>query len=144
MRSRPRACHSTRRHAELEAGLRKQFPHVENWNSRSQLVALLQSHGWEPDKFTKKAKQASLDDEALETLPSQFPNGEFDGLAEYFVLGRRLGQLANGKEAWLKHIAADGRIHGDIVHIGTPHSRAAHREPAFIPSADSVRRSFRA
>jgi putative DNA primase/helicase len=51
------------------------------------------------------------------------------GSASTSILGLRLGQLSNGKEAWLKHIGADGRIHGAIVHIGTPHSRAAHFNP---------------
>ena len=37
--------------------------------------------------------------------------------------------MANGKEAWLAHVDAAGRIHGGLVHIGTPHSRAKHLEP---------------
>jgi hypothetical protein len=36
--------------------------------------------------------------------------------------------LSTGKEAWLKHVRADGRIHGGIIPIGTPHSRAKHSQ----------------
>jgi hypothetical protein len=115
------------RRTELEKALHEQFPGIENWNSRPQIAKLLVSRGWTPEKFTEKKKEPSIDDEALEELPAQFP--EFTGLAEHFILGRRLGQLAKGDKAWLKHIGADVRIHGGIIHIGTPHSRAAHFTP---------------
>jgi transposase InsO family protein len=48
----------------------------------------------------------------LEALPELYP--EFAGLAEHYTLGRRLGQLLNGKQAWYKNIGADGRIHGGL------------------------------
>jgi DNA polymerase I-like protein with 3'-5' exonuclease and polymerase domains len=108
----------------LEARLREQFPQVENWNSRKQITALLESRGWIPEKRTEKTGQAKINDEALESIIALYP--EFDGLLEHFVLGRRLGQLATGDEAWLKHIRPDHRIHGGILHIGAPHSRASH------------------
>jgi DNA polymerase-1 len=115
------------RRAAIEAHLRAQFPAIKNWNSRRQIGALLESCGWVPERRTEKTGQPKIDDELLETLPQIYP--EFDGLAEHYILGRRLGQLANGKEAWLKHVGADGRIHGALVHIGTPHSRAVHFNP---------------
>jgi DNA polymerase I-like protein with 3'-5' exonuclease and polymerase domains len=116
----------TARRAELEAQLRQQFPGT-NLNSRAQLGAVLEKLGWICERRTEKTKQPKIDDEVLESLPTIYP--EFTGLAEHQILGRRLGQLSNGKESWLKHIGADGRIHGAIVHIGTPHSRAAHFNP---------------
>jgi DNA polymerase I-like protein with 3'-5' exonuclease and polymerase domains len=116
----------TTRRAELEVQLLQQFPDT-NLNSRAQIGALLEARGWVPEKRTEKTKQPKIDDEVLEGLPAVYP--EFTGLAEHQILGRRLGQLSNGKEAWLKHIGKDGRIHGAIVHIGTPHSRAAHFNP---------------
>src|SRR5262249_4127548 len=94
--------------------------------------------------------QAQIDDETLESIMALYP--EFDGLLEHFVLGRRLGQLANGKQAWLHSVGADGRIHGGIVHISTPHSRAAHMRPNIAqvpnpkrgkPLATECRRLFR-
>ena len=88
-----------------------------------------------PEKRTEKTKQPVINDEVLETIPALFP--EFTGLAEYELLRRRLAQLATGKQAWLKHIGDDGRIHGALVHIGTPHSRAKHLTPniAQVPNA---------
>src|SRR5262249_2161376 len=41
----------------------------------------------------------------------------------------RLGQLANGEQAWISSVRANGRIHGSLIHIGTPHSRAKHLGP---------------
>jgi DNA polymerase I len=63
----------------------------------------------------------------LETIPALFP--EFTGLAEYDLLRRRIAQLATGDKAWLNHVGVDGRIHGALIHIGTPHSRAKHFNP---------------
>jgi DNA polymerase I-like protein with 3'-5' exonuclease and polymerase domains len=116
----------TARRAELGAQLLQQFPGT-NLNSRKQLGALLEARGWIPEERTEKTKQPKITDEVLETIPATFP--EFAGLAEYDILRRRLAQLTNGKEAWEKHINADGRIHGGLVHIGTPHSRAKHLTP---------------
>jgi DNA polymerase I-like protein with 3'-5' exonuclease and polymerase domains len=116
----------TARRAELGAQLSRQFSGT-NLNSRKQLGALFEARGWIPEERTKKTKQPKITDEVLETIPATFP--EFAGLAEYDILRRRLAQLTSGKEAWEKHINADGRIHGGLIHIGTPHSRAKHLTP---------------
>ena len=116
----------TMRRAELEAQLRQQFPGT-NLNSRTQIGALLEARGWIPEKRTEKTGQPKIDDDVLETIPELYP--EFAGLAEHYALGRRLAQLSDGKQAWCKNIGADGRIHGGLVHIGTPHSRAKHLNP---------------
>ena len=111
---------------QLELKLQQQFPQVSDLNSRQQIARLLEERGWVPEERTKKTGQPKIDDEILEDLVQQFP--ELDG-RKRCILGRRLGQLANGKKAWLTHIGPDQRIHGDIVHIGTPHHRAKHLEP---------------
>ena len=123
----------TARRAELEGPLRAEFPEVKNWNSHPQKVKLLLSLGWVPEKKTKTGKP-SLTKDVVETLPQLFP--EFAGLAEYSVLGIRLGSLEKGDEAWLRQVGPDGRIHGTILHIGTPHSRASHFGPniAAVPN----------
>ena len=115
------------RRAALGAQLLAQFPTVKNLNSRMQIAALLEARSWQPEKRTEKTKQPVIDDTLLESLPATYP--EFTGLAEHYILGRRLGQLANGKRAWISNVGADGRIHGGLIHIGTPHSRAKHLEP---------------
>ena len=96
-------------------------------SSRRQIGALLEARGWMPERRTEKTKQPKIDDELLETIPASYP--EFAGLAEYMILGRWLAALTTGKMAWRKNIGVDGRIHGGVVHIGTPHSRAKHLDP---------------
>src|SRR5262249_51145941 len=114
------------RRAELETQLRTQFPAAKNLNSRIQIANLLTTRGWTPEELTKKTEQPVINDEVLEALPAVYP--EFTGLAEHYILGRRLGQLANGRRAWLNNVV-DGRINGGLIHMGTPHSRAKHLEP---------------
>jgi DNA polymerase I-like protein with 3'-5' exonuclease and polymerase domains len=122
------------RRAELEERLRAQFPEVKNFNARPQIAAVLEARGWRPERRTEKTQQPVIDDEVLEALPAIYP--EFTGLAEHALLGSRLGQLANGKQAWLGCVDPNGRIHGGIIHIGTPHSRAKHLQPniAAVPN----------
>jgi DNA polymerase I-like protein with 3'-5' exonuclease and polymerase domains len=113
-------------HAKIGDRLKQQFPGV-NLNSRKQLGALLEKKGWVPAQRTEKTKQPKIDDETLESLPALYP--EFAGLSEYMILGRRIAQLRTGKEAWCRHVDSNGRIHGGLLHIGTPHSRASHLTP---------------
>jgi DNA polymerase I len=117
----------TARRKELELRLKQQFPQVTNLNSRQQIARLLEERGWVSEARTEKTRQPKIDDETLEDIVQQYP--EFDGLAGHYIIGRRLGQLATGKKAWLNHIGPDGRIHGSIIPIGTPHHRAAHFNP---------------
>jgi DNA polymerase I-like protein with 3'-5' exonuclease and polymerase domains len=116
----------TARRTELDAQLAQQFPGA-NLNSRRQIGALLEARGWVPEKRTEKTKQPKIDDELLESIPTLYP--EFAGVSEFSILGRRLAALSKGASAWCKHVDADGRIHGGLVHIGTPHSRAKHLTP---------------
>jgi DNA polymerase-1 len=114
------------RRTELKARLSQQFPGT-NLNSRQQIGALLEARGWVPEKRTEKTGQPQIDDELLETIPAVYP--EFVGLAEYMLLGRRLGQLCDRREAWCRHVDADGRIRGGLIHIG----HAAQPRQAFKP-----------
>ena len=123
----------TARRTALAAQLQQQFPGVK-LSSRQQIGALLEARGWVPERRTEKTKQPKIDDELLEAIPALYP--EFAGLAEYMLLGRRLAQLSDGAQAWCKHVGADGRIHGSLVPIGTPHSRGKHLAPnlAAVPN----------
>jgi DNA polymerase I-like protein with 3'-5' exonuclease and polymerase domains len=122
------------RRSKLAVQLNQQFPGT-NLNSRKQIGALLEARGWIPEKRTPKTGQPKIDDELLESIPTIYP--EFTGLAEHTLLQRRLAQAEHGKEAWLKHVSAEGRIHGGLVSIGTPHFRASHMKPnlAAVPNA---------
>lgn len=58
---------------------------------------------------------------------------------EYLMVAKRLGQLAIGNQAWLKHVKADGRIHGSVNPCGTVTGRATHANPnvAQVPHVGS-------
>lgn len=53
---------------------------------------------------------------------------------------KRLGQLAEGKEAWLRAVGPDGRIHGRVNTNGAVTGRMTHSKPnmAQVPSAKSL------
>ena len=47
------------------------------------------------------------------------------------MLNKRLGQISEGKEAWLKHCQryGDGRIHGSVLTNACVSGRCSHRNP---------------
>jgi DNA polymerase I-like protein with 3'-5' exonuclease and polymerase domains len=97
-----------------------------NPGSRDQIADRLKSkYGWQPEKFTAKGNPV-VDDEVLEQLP--YP--EAKALAEYMLVKKRLGQIVNGNNAWLKLVNHDsGRMHGDVVTNGCITGRCSHRYP---------------
>ena len=97
-----------------------------NPGSRDQIADRLKAkYGWEPEKTTEKGNPI-LNDEVLEQLP--YP--ETKPLAEYMLIKKRLGQIADGNNAWLKLVNHDsGRMHGDVVTNGCVTGRCAHRYP---------------
>lgn len=107
-----------------------------NPGSRQQIVSRLQQkYGWQPSKSTEKGNPV-LDDDVLEQLP--YP--EAKPLAEYMLIEKRLGQIADGKNAWLKLVNNDtGCVHGDVVTNGCITGRCSHRNPnmAQVPAAYS-------
>lgn len=50
-------------------------------------------------------------------------------LEEQLMISKRLGQLADGSQAWLSHVKADGRIHGRVNPNGAVTGRATHSSP---------------
>ena len=61
---------------------------------------------------------------------SSLPYPEAKLLSEYLLLDKRLGQLSDGQQAWLK--AVDGitdRIHGRVNTNGTVTGRCTHHSP---------------
>jgi DNA polymerase I len=97
-----------------------------NPGSRQQIVDQLQTkYGWVPEKSTEKGNPI-LDDDVLSALP--YP--EAKPLAEYMLIKKRLGQIADGNNAWLKLVNDEtGCMHGDVVTNGCITGRCAHRNP---------------
>ena len=60
-------------------------------------------------------------------------------LEEYLMVNKRLGQLIDGTNGWLKMVKEDGRIHGTVNPCGAVTGRATHAYPnvAQVPSGHS-------
>jgi DNA polymerase I-like protein with 3'-5' exonuclease and polymerase domains len=86
--------------------------------------------GWKPKAFTDSG-EPKVD----ETVLSGIDLPEARLLQEYLLLNKRIGQLATGKQAWLK-MERGGKIHGRVNHMGAVTSRCTHSNPntAQIPS----------
>lgn len=50
-------------------------------------------------------------------------------LQESLLLNKRLGQLADGNNAWLSMVGADKRMHGSVIPNGAISGRATHNHP---------------
>ena len=96
-----------------------------NPGSRRQIEFCLRGkYKWKPKKFTNTG-HAQIDETILGAL--HYP--EAQALAKFFLIQKRIGQLAEGPAAWLKKLDNDGRIRHTIVSGGTISGRAAHRSP---------------
>ncbi len=118
--------------SDIRPGPMKQKITPFNANSRDHIIrVLISEHGWKPTKFTDSG-DPKLDEEILERI--DIPEAKL--LIEYLMIGKRLGQLAEGDAAWLKLVTPAGRIHGRIDSMGTVTSRCSHSRPnlAQIPA----------
>jgi DNA polymerase I-like protein with 3'-5' exonuclease and polymerase domains len=101
---------------------------IEEFNpgSRQQIAdRLRKEYGWVPEELTKKNNPV-LNDDVL----AQLPYKETKTLAEYMLIDKRLGQIADGNNAWIKLVNSDDlRMHGDVVTNGCITGRCAHRFP---------------
>ena len=70
-----------------------------------------------------------VDDDVLEALGARYPEAKI--LARYQLLNKRIGQIADGKEALLNHcqVYKDGRIHGEVVTNACVSGRCSHKRP---------------
>ena len=105
-------------------------------SSRMDIAAgLRRLHGWEPTAFTADGR-VKVDEAVLTALP--YP--EAKSLLEYLTVVKRLGQIAEGDEAWMKLVSADGRIRGRVNANGAVTGRCTHSKPnmAQVPSSRSL------
>lgn len=84
---------------------------------------LTKLHGWEPQEYTDGGK-AKVDETVLEAMT--IPEAKL--LVEYFLLDKRLGQIGDGKNGWLK-CEKDGRIYGRVNTNGAITGRMTHNSP---------------
>tara|TARA_R100000781_G_scaffold15532_3_gene12857 strand:+ start:3724 stop:5628 length:1905 start_codon:yes stop_codon:yes gene_type:complete len=99
---------------------------VFNPGSRDHIAdRLIALYKWKPKEFTPNGKP-KIDESVLAKLP--YP--EAKRLAEYFLIQKRIGQLAEGDNAWLRSINPNtGRIHGNVNTNGAITGRATHSSP---------------
>ena len=96
-----------------------------NPNSRKHIeFCLRQKYGWKPKAFTPSG-DAKIDETTLRSL--HYP--EAQKLARSFMLQKRLGQLAEGKNAWLKLVDRDGKLRHNINSLGTVTGRCSSFGP---------------
>lgn len=123
-------------------------------NSRDQLKYILGTHlgyQWldsmydiETDQDGEEtSRKLKLDEESIQQiLHDPKASDEVKRIAELyskaFMLSKRLGQLADGKQAWLKLVKEDNRIHGKVNPNGAVSGRATHSNPnvAQVPAVD--------
>lgn len=96
-----------------------------NPNSRRHIeFCLRKKYDWTP-KLLTAGGHAQIDESVLAEL--SYP--EAQKLADYFTIQKRIGQLAEGKQAWMNLATADSKLHHNIIPQGTVTHRAAHRSP---------------
>jgi len=93
-----------------------------NPNSRDQISERLMGLGWKPTAF--EGKRPAINEPVLRDVGLP----QADLLCEYLLLAKRLGQVAEGKQAWLS-LELNGRIHGEVVTNGAISGRCTHRNP---------------
>jgi len=105
-----------------------------NPNSRDHISSRLQKlYGWLPNSFTPSGKP-EVNESILSKL--RFPNCQ--ELKKHFLISKRVSQLAEGDNAWLK-LERDGRLHGRVNTNGAVTGRCTHSYPniAQVPASYS-------
>jgi DNA polymerase-1 len=97
---------------------------VFNPGSRKQIAdRLIRKYTWKPTDYTDGG-QVKIDETVLSKL--EYPEAKI--LAEYFTLLKRVGQIAEGDNAWLK-LERKGKLHGGYNPNGAVTGRATHQTP---------------
>lgn len=120
----PKANNRTRGYVKGVPFIKRKTVHFKPSSRQHIARCLKEKYGWEPMEFTEKG-EPKVDEDVLSSL--EYPEARV--LSEYLMVEKRLGQLATGKEAWLKHVKADGRIHGEVTTNGAVTGRMTHAKP---------------
>jgi hypothetical protein len=112
--------------------------------SRPQITDRLQEMGWEPEEedYTEKGN-VKANDVILRRIVERFPVAE--DLADLLAIRKLMGQLADGKQAWLKvYNPTSGCIHAYVNPCGAVTTRATHAFPnlAQVPAVRKKKAKF--
>lgn len=103
---------------------------------------LSEKYNWQPTEFTSKKsdKWPKGKPQVTHQVLGELSYPEAPLLARVKLLMDRIALVQTSPSSWLKSIAPDGRIHGRIIHNGTPTSRCRHSRPNLgnIPSAKAI------
>lgn len=104
----------------------KKFKMVEfNANSRDHIAErLIINYKWKPTEFTPTGKP-EINERILKKL--EYPEAKI--LAEHFMLQKRLGQLSDGEQSYLKLVTKENKIHGKIITNGAVTGRCTANSP---------------
>ena len=101
---------------------------VFNPGSRDHIANRLKVlYNWEPKVFTDGGKP-KVDETILMSLYEDEGWDVCKDLADNFMIEKRLGQLSDGSQAWLKK-QQGGKIHGRVITNGAVSGRATHSHP---------------
>ena len=88
------------------------------------------ANGWKPKAY--EGKRPAINEGVLKAIGTP----QADKLLEYLLVSKRLGQVAEGNQAWLK-LEKNGRIHGSVNTNGcllytspSPRDRQKSRMPS--------------
>lgn len=109
-----------------------------NPNSEKQIIERMEALGWVPTDFTEKG-QAKMDEDVLLAMAQQIPAAA--PLVEFSLVEKRIGALSEGKNAWLKLVGDDGRMHGRHNTMGAISFRFTHSRPN-MGQVPSVRKPY--
>lgn len=125
----------------IKAGVH--YPQYEevtfNPNSRQHIAKVLMDRGWEPTEMTPTGAP-KVDEDTLKTAKGI---DIIEDILEYLLINKRIAQLAEGDNAWLKLMKEDPdgytRIHGSVNPNGAVTGRATHAYPnvAQVPAGRS-------
>lgn len=110
-----------------------------NPNSRAHITKVLMERGWEPTDVTPTGAPKVDED----TLQSAMGIPMTQKILDYLLINKRIAQLAEGDNAWLKLMTEDSdgyyRIHGSVNPNGAVTGRATHSYPnvAQVPAGRS-------
>jgi DNA polymerase III epsilon subunit-like protein len=108
--------------AEIEKGPMRTKSVPFNPSSRDQIAERLMADGWDPKYY--EGKRPAINELVLREINSK----KSLALLEYLLVAKRLGQLSEGRQGWMKMVN-NGRIHGSVNTGGTVSGRCSHQAP---------------
>tara|TARA_R100001463_G_scaffold132945_1_gene193964 strand:- start:3983 stop:5857 length:1875 start_codon:yes stop_codon:yes gene_type:complete len=119
--------------AEKTGNEKREIPF--NAGSRDQIAERLMANGWKPQAYD--GKRPEINEAVLKKINTK----ESLKLLEYLLVQKRLGQLVDGRYAWLTCVTPEGRIHGSVNTVGTVTGRCTHSQPN-VSAVPSVRADY--